>query len=425
MSTDQKRLFVLSLDGVPFTLLQELLAKGEMPNLNRLVSRGRFEQMDSVQPPISSVAWTSFMTGKTPAEHGIWGFTERDPSSMDWFVTNSQRMNGEPFWMTLSRWGKRVFTMNVPMTYPPRPLNGISICGFLGNDLSRGTYPPEIGVLLKARGYRIDSDTELARKDPLLFLQDLNDVFDRRIEAMWHFYEQEPWDFFMTHIMETDRLHHFFWEFFQKKDALYTPLFLKFYHKIDNLLGRIPRDRALLLLSDHGFTTLRKEVYLNRWLVENGFLKFTQFPPQSLKDIHRDSRAYSLYPGRIYINLKGRELTGSVEPGLQYEKIRAELREALGKLAAEDGQMIMETILNKEELGDSASGNQMPDLLAVAREGFDVKGNLWHDSLFDKTHFNGMHTLHDAFIFTTVPDLPSERLSIARLREPILNYFRS
>ena len=435
-----KKLFVLALDGVPFTLLQRLIAGGNMPNLTKLGETSFFAQMDSVIPPVSSVAWASFMTGKLPHEHGIMGFVDRDPQTMDWYVPRADKLRAQTLWEHLSHQGRRVFVMNVPLTTPPRKINGVSIGGFLETDLEKATYPPEIALLLKARGYRIDTDTELAKKDLNRFFKHLVDVFEKRVETMWYFWQRESWDFFMLHIMETDRLHHFFWEYALSGHPSYAPMFYDFYQKLDGFIGRlwnkIKDTHNLLLLSDHGFTTLKKEVYLNRWLVEQGYLKFTKAVPESLKDIHPQSKAYSLYPGRIYINLQGREKSGSVQAGEEYNRLLQQLQNKLLRWKDHDGLTAIinkvgrvPEIYQKEKISLAAPqsekeiSNHLPDLIAVAQEGYDLKGNLWHKQLFDKTCFNGMHTDDDAFIMSVGLPLARNRLSIHQIMRYILEYF--
>ena len=425
------RIFILALDGTPYTLLKRLIAENRMPNLKRLAENADFKQMDSVFPPVSSVAWTSFMTGSHPGKHGIYGFVERNPGTMKWFVPLSDSIRAKRIQTNLSEAGKRVFMMNVPMTYPPLPINGISICGFLGNDLTKGTYPAEIGTLLKARGYIIDANTEMAKSDLNAFYNHLLDVLEKRIETMWHFWQQENWDFFMTHIMETDRLHHFFWEFMEQDHPVWADKFYYFYELIDQFIGNIikeiPNGMPLMLLSDHGFTTLKKEVYLNRWLLDEGYLKFLKPYPETLEDLHPESKAYSLYPGRIYINLKDREKNGSVKSGLEYEQIRQEIREKLMDLSDPEIQSkIIKEVYSGEDLYEYGLGNlpiilkqvinhqqrTYPDLIAIPFEGYDLKGNLWRDNLFEKTIFNGMHTYDDAFILLRNGNLPEKRFAI-------------
>lgn len=428
------RIFILALDGTPYSLLKKLIDENRMPNLKRFAENADFKQMDSVIPPVSSVAWASFMTGCHPGKHGIYGFIERDPHTMKWFVPLSDRLKENTIQTILSAAGKRVFMMNIPMTYPPRPVNGISVCGFLGNDLTQGTYPPEVGTFLKARGYVIDADTELAKTDLNQFYTHLIDILERRVETMWHFWEQENWDFFMIHIMETDRLHHFFWEYMEQDHPVWAEKFYNFYELIDRFIGdiihQIPKDIPLMILSDHGFTTLKKEVYLNRWLFQKEYLKFKKPYPETLEDINPLSKAYSLYPGRIYINLRGREKIGSVEQGLEYEQIRQEIKQKLMKLVEPESQSkILKDIHKGEDLYTRDTGKKkiiqkntinsanrsFPDLVAVPFDGYDLKGNLWWDTIFEKTVFNGMHTFNDAFILLNNGKLPLERFSIAEV----------
>ncbi len=426
----KSRLFILALDGTPFTLLQRLFREGVMPNLKKLAEGAVFKQMDSVQPPVSSSAWASFMTGKTPAQHGILGFVDRTPADMNWYVPNADHLRAKTIWEILSEQGKRVFVMNVPVTFPPKPINGISICGFLGNDIRKGTWPPEIGTLLKARGYRIDADTELAKTNLSAFMEHLFTVLEKRFETMRSFYAQEHWDVFMTHIMETDRLHHFFWEYFEQGHTAYKARFLDLYRRIDWEIGRIlaesGEDSAFLLLSDHGFCTLHYAVYLNRWLADNGYLFFKSNPPSDLHNIAPHSRAYSLYPGRIYLNLKGRERDGSVEQGLPYEQLRTELAQRLKTFLDPAGRPVVKQILRREEVYPEASAAEaamLPDLIAIPHKGYDLKGDLWHASLIDKTVFNGMHTEDDAFVLAKDILIPEGRFSIDTLFKAVEGFF--
>ncbi len=426
----KSRLFILALDGTPFTLLQKLFREGVMPNLKNLAEESVFMQMDSVQPPVSSSAWASFMTGKTPAQHGILGFVDRTPADMNWYIPNAEHLRAKTIWQILSEKGKRVFVMNVPVTFPPKPVNGISICGFLGNDIRKGVWPPEIGTLLKARGYRIDADTEMAKTNLPAFMDHLFTVLEKRLETMRFFYKQERWDVFMTHIMETDRLHHFFWEYFEQGHDLFKARFMELYRRIDVEIGRIlaeaEDDTAFLLLSDHGFCTLRYAVYLNRWLTDNGYLFFRSKPPAGLHEIAPLSRAYSLYPGRIYINLKGREKEGSVEPGTEYEQLRSELIIRLKTIMDPSGRPVVKQVLRREEAYPEANAEEiqrLPDLITEAFRGYDLKGDLGHAALFNKTIFNGMHTDDDAFILAKDIAVAEERFSIDKLFRAVEGFF--
>lgn len=430
-----EKIFVLALDGVPFSLLNELFANGIMPNFKQLVNNQNFREMNSVQPPISSVAWTSFMTGKNPAGHNIYGFIERNPETMEVFVPTSITIKSKTIFEYLSDLGKRVFTINVPGTYPPKKINGISICGFLGTDILKGTYPAHIGKQLLENGYKIDVDTIKARTDLIGFIKELNYVFDKRVETILKFYKQEKWDLFMAHIMAPDRLHHFIWEYYENNDPFWSEQFQNIYKKIDffigQLLNTIPANDDLIILSDHGFTRLKKEVYINKWLFDNNYLRFiTQNPPENLTDIHPSTKAYSLIPGRVYINLKGREKTGTVLPGMEYEIIREELSHKLKKIRdPKSGEKVVAQVLTKEELYrswkrsvynldsfDTFNRNDSiyfaPDLMIVGEKGYDFKGNLWMDNLFDRGPILGTHTFDDAFFFARNYKITDKEFSI-------------
>lgn len=434
----KNKIFILALDGVPYTFLQKMMASGTMPHLARLAESSHFQPIDSVQPPVSSSAWASFLTGKQPAEHGILSFTERDPSTMDWYTPDVRHLKVRTIVQELSAAGRRVFIMNVPVSYPPQPVNGISICGFLGMDLKTGVYPAHEADFLIQNNYQIDVNTELAKTDLAAFINALNTVLDKRIEMMWHYFDKEPWDFFMTHIMETDRLFHFTWEFMQNNDPVFMDIYQRFFKKLDDLIGRIVAKidvhTTLMLLSDHGFTTLKQEVYLNRWLWEHDYLRFTKPIPETLKDIHPESKAYALYPGRIFINLKNREKFGTVLPGQEYEKICAKITGDLLQLTfTANGEKVVKEIIPGEHIyhekddqfiPDAAMTQNIADLFVIANDGYDLKGQLWTQQLFSKTVFNGMHTFDNAFVLINNMEVTGAISSIRDLKQIILKTLR-
>jgi predicted AlkP superfamily phosphohydrolase/phosphomutase len=365
------------------------------------------------------------MTGKNPGKHGIYGFLDRKPNSYDTYIPNSNVMRSETLWEILSRHGKRVVVMNVPVTYPPRRVNGILVAGFLSPRLEKATYPASVGEQLKSMGYRLDVDPWQARENKDKFLEDLYYTLDKRQEAMFHFMETEEWDFFMLQIMETDRLHHFLWEHWEKGDEKYAPAFLKLYHKIDGLLGRLyerlTEDTTLVVLSDHGFCTMKKEVFINRWLQDNGWLNFTKDPPDSLSDIHPDSKAYSMDPGRIFVNLRGREPQGSVDAGREYEALRKELTDALSELREpESGEPMIERVYKREEIYSGECYPQAPDLVAMPCRGYDLKGSVKKAVLTEKGVINGAHTYNDAMIYIQGQDINKQEVAIVDVMPTIL-----
>lgn len=400
---DAARVFVVSIDGVPFDFMKTHIAKGDFPNFKLLVDNGSFRRMNSVQPCISSVAWASYMTGKNPAKHNIFGFVDQKPGTHEIYVPTSINMTSETIWEIMSRAGKKVFVMNVPVTYPPRQVNGILIGCFLCTQIDKIAYPAHVSQELKRMGYIIDADAWIARDNLDRYLDECNKALAKRAEAMFHYLEKEKWDFFQCHIMETDRMNHFFWEHMEKDDPKYAKAFFDFYRRVDDLLGEVSRkigeDADLIILSDHGFCTIRKEIFLNWYLVEAGFLKFKNTPPKSLHDMHPESVAYSLIPGRLFVNLQGREANGSVPPE-KYEAVREHIADKVLEFKdPENGMPIIREVIKREDLYHGRNYDAAADLIAVPYDGYDLKGNINKNVFGEKTALVGMHTYEDSLLF--------------------------
>lgn len=407
----KKRVVVIGLDGVPYTYIQQLFRAGELPNFRALAAEGGLVQMDTTLPNVSSVAWSSFMTGQNPGKHNIYGFVDRQPGSLKTFIPTSRNMRSPAIWEILSAAGKRVFAMNVPVTYPSRQVNGIVVGCFLSPSVEKAAPNAEVAQALKRLNYCVDADPWRARQNKDTFLPHLDEVFERRIETMRYFWRQEPWDFFMAHIMETDRLHHFFWEEMEQNHEKYAPAFLDFYKRVDHVLGEIrswlDEDTTLIVLSDHGFCSIKQEVFVNTWLHERGYLQYTKDQPEGLQDMAPSSVAYSLDPGRIFLNMKGREPDGRVTAGDEFERLRREIAEAALTMAdPATGESMVERVYTREELYHGPYAGSAPDLVLAMRDGYDPKGPLGKANLtFKGPSLVGMHTTPDALLYIRgVPD---------------------
>ncbi len=403
-----RRVVVIGLDGTPYTFFRKAMAEGHMPNLARLVEEGSFRRINSVYPTVSSVAWSSFMTGRNPGQHNIYGFIDRQPGTYKTYIPTSRAMKTDTLWEILSRAGKKVIVVNVPVTYPPRPVNGILVGGFLSPNVDKATYPPEKAALLKRLGYIVDADPWAARQSKDKALAEVNAALDARAKTLFHLMDNEPWDFFQMHVMETDRLYHFLWEQMEANDPLYAPRFMAFIHKIDDMLGQIRAkldDRTtLIMLSDHGFCTIKKEVYVNYWLEQQGWLEFEDGVPRDkrkLEHLAAGAQAYSLVPGRVFIHLRGREPRGNVAPGAGYEALRAEIAAAALELTDPDtGERMIQKVLKREEIYSGPHFERAADLVLVSFDGYDLKGNLGKDTLtFKGKELVGMHTYDDAALY--------------------------
>ncbi|MCD6131006.1 MAG: alkaline phosphatase family protein, partial [Candidatus Hydrothermae bacterium] len=123
------RVFVLAIDGVPFSLLREL----EL--FRDLWGEGDLVQMDSVLPTLSSVAWTNFQTGRNPGKHGIFGFIDRKLNPFEIYIPLSRDIKSPTVYELISESNLNAISVNIPLTYPPRHIKGIMVSGFLCTDI--------------------------------------------------------------------------------------------------------------------------------------------------------------------------------------------------------------------------------------------------------------------------------------------------
>jgi predicted AlkP superfamily phosphohydrolase/phosphomutase len=386
--------------------------------------------MDSIWPWVSSVAWSTMMTGVNPAKHNIFGFIDRDPATYKQFIPTSRHMKAKTLWEVLGEAGKRVIVVNVPVTYPPRQVNGILVSGFLSPNLDKAVHPPSYVQTLNSLGYVVDADPWKARESKDLALQEINAALDGRIRTLFHLVENEQWDYLHVHVMETDRLHHFLWQQMEEGHPTYAPAFYDFYRRIDDMLGQLAAklddNTTLMWMADHGFCTIKKEVYVNRWLMDNGWLKLRNVPPdrkKGLDEIHPSSVAYSLDPGRVVIRVRGREKEGCVAPGAEYQALRDEIAAAALALRDPDsGDPIFQAVFAREDLYHGPYLEQAADLILAPHDGYDPKGPLYKEALTYKgDELVGMHTYDDAMFYVGGRTIPQTRFSVLNVMPTILD----
>ncbi len=215
--------------------------------------------MKSSLPEISSVAWSSFITGKNPGQHGIFGFMGVDWQNYEYRFPNFHSIKEKPFW---EKEDIKTIAFNIPQTYPAIPLQGVKVSGFVALDLKKATYPERVFHYLNKIGYKTDVDSQKATESPEMFFTDLFETFAKRKQAIEYLYENEDWQLFIGIITETDRLHHFFFD--SAKEGKYFSVFERFYTELDAFLDVMAKKEIfygayagmgpdLYLLPNHGF----------------------------------------------------------------------------------------------------------------------------------------------------------------------------
>jgi len=180
-------------------------------------------------------------------------------------------------------------------------------------------------------------------------------------------------------------------------------------------------ETTLLVMSDHGFCRVRKELYVNHWLEREGYLRLPEGAGRKLPQYFPETLAYSLIPGRIFVNLRGREERGSVAPGGPYEDLRERLIQEISSLRdPETGSPMIRKVHRREEIYHGPFLERAADLIVEPEEGFDPKGNLDRSVLAAPGDIGGMHTLDDAFLLMYPGDLPERDWGIVDVMPGIL-----
>jgi len=402
----KKRVCVIGLDGVPFHLLRELAAQGIMPATKKWVGCGNLRKMKASLPEISSVSWTSFMTGTNPGNHGIFGFTDLRDHSYQIRFPNFLDVKTLPIWDLLGRKGLKSIVINQPSTYPARKIEGCLVSGFVAIELARAVYPLSHLAPLQKMNYETDIDTVKARKDHEYLWSALDSTLAQGQKVIEYFWNQD-WDYFEYIVTGTDRLHHYLWNAYADSTHPHHPRFLDYYRKVDNLINCIVKKyeqlcdgiEGLYLLSDHGFTDIEREVHLNAYLQNAAYLKFDSAQPEHLADLAPGTLAFALDPGRIYLNLKGRFPRGVVDKA-DKASLKAEISAALKELDYQ-GRRVVRDVFDTEEIYSGPQTAKAPDLIVLAEPGFDLKGSLGKKDVFNISDLKGMHTWDDAFFWSS------------------------
>jgi predicted AlkP superfamily phosphohydrolase/phosphomutase len=380
------KVLVIGLDGVTFDLLGPWIEAGELPNLQKLMQQGAWGRLRTTLPPISSSSWSSFVTGVNPGKHGLVDFVYPGTDSYKVTMINATSRRARALWNWLNDAGLKVGLLGIPTTYPPEPVDGFMVGGFLspGPD-SEWAYPADLKVELRAElGQFLLSPDERYRSSRHLdrFLDDLADSVENRTQAALYLMRNKPWDLFTVVYWDTDMVQHETWRLLDAGHPRHDPAeaaawrerILAFHRKVDADVGRLLQEAGpealVVVMSDHGFGPVHSFFLTNNWLASLGLLQFRRTPwtrfkrllfqlgytplrmfrvakalglaslrrkvrfQQSAGLLNRlflsfddvdwsRTRAFSIGSfGQIYVNLAGVRPQGIVPPGEEYEALK-------------------------------------------------------------------------------------------------------
>ena len=269
---------VLGLDSATFDLMDPWIEAGKLPAIKKLMDSGCYGVLRSSIPPLSPVAWTSFMTGMNPAKHGVFDFIEPGLLDEERIIFNNRtNCRGKTIWKYLNEQGYKTVMVNIPMTYPPEEVDGCMVSGMgTPSTSSEFTYPPdlkdrlfdELGTYITDLG---GFNTTMKAENIIKFL---HDMVKNRLAATRFLMETTEWDFFMVVFMAIDRAQHKLWEYMDVDGGKFQDAILKIYQDVDeavgNILSSVDDDTNVVIMSDHGADAVYQSVSLNNWLADKG-----------------------------------------------------------------------------------------------------------------------------------------------------------
>ena len=284
-------LLVFGLDGATWDLIDPMIARGELPNLARLVRRGARADLVSLPPLSSPPLWTAMATGRFPRHHNVHDHTFPYVPGAKRRVRSSER-RVPALWNVASESGRSVAVIGFYATHPPEVVNGVMVSDQAPQGAPGAIYPGEIATELAAELARLEDENEIRRllrrylpwpydaaavhrpQDPYRRVTQVVKgrigkqlIWEERLRRAALHLAPRPFDLFMVYLRMPDHASHATWLYFEEavfedkpdpfdrdllKDVIPTA-----YRDTDEFLGqlleRLGAEVNVVILSDHGF----------------------------------------------------------------------------------------------------------------------------------------------------------------------------
>jgi predicted AlkP superfamily phosphohydrolase/phosphomutase len=353
-----------------------------MPHLRRLMQQGCYGRLESIVPPITVPAWMCMATSQDPGSLGVYGFRNRTSYSYDRLgIVNSRSITAPAVWDHLARAGRRAVVVGVPPSFPPRPVEGVSVSCFLTPDPATQdfTSPASLSEEIRQLVGDYPVDVKNFRTDDKVWLKvQIDEMTRKHFEVLRHLITTQTWDYFQFVEIGLDRIQHGFWKHHDpghRQHVVGSPfadVIMEYYACLDREIGRllalIDEEVAVLVVSDHGAQRLDGGFCVNEWLVREGLLVLRERPavPTPFSPSNVDwsrTRVWSEggYYARVFFNVEGREPSGTIDPD-DYETFLAEMTARFEALEDDRGR-IMGTRAFRPRAVYRSVHNVPPDLI--------------------------------------------------------------
>ncbi len=328
-----------------------------------------------------------------------------------------------------SRWLKLDFALSTPAPLPTQHVSGI--CRFLLQEVSPNfrMYASPINIDPSAPAVQVSEPPDFiedvsqqlglfyttgfqedhrARTNGVFvddeFLKQATMVLEERLAMFEYAVENYDDGLLFFYFSSSDLQSHMFWWNAEENEkhptrsateaAKYYGHVKRLYQRLDSVIGDI-YDRyggkaTIFVMSDHGFANFGRQFNLNSWLRDLGFLN-----PRECASVIQNcdwsrTRAYGLGINGLYLNLKGREPEGIVEPGEEQNKLLRQLIARLKAVRDFEGQQVIRGVYRADEIYQGEATELAPDLIIGYARGYRASwetclGELTQDVLLDNT----------------------------------------
>ena len=395
-------------------MLETLTKNGTMPTTRSLIKQGRLHKMNSSLPPNSATSWNSMITGKGPGEHGVYGFTDFIPGTLTLSYHHLGKLKQQPFWKLQPN--RRTIVINLPASYPPAPMNGVHISGFVSPNPLRATYPTTLHNAVHRNGYKVDINEPFNKTDPAPYLHELHSTLEKRVNLAAEVLRQ-PWDTLFFTVTGTDRIGHQLYDAYADPRHPQHDAFLDYFHSVDNaieqIISRIPPGTPIIMLSDHGMGPSKTTVNLNTHLRDEGLLKVKDSPELNYNAVQPESSAFAVETHKVYLNRNPMFPQGHIKASNTGIVDRVE--DTLLDLEV-NGRSPVQQVIRGREVYAGAESRRAPDLIVIPAPGFSFKTSLFSGALVEPDTLTGTHTHDDAFLLVDAERQP-ELQETPRIRD--------
>ena len=430
------KVLVIGLDGATWNLLKPLIEEKKLPTIEKLKENGCHGNLESCIPHVTFPAWKCYSTGKNPGKLGVYWWMDLDIKSRKTRVNSSNSFKSLEIWDHLGIEGVKCGIMGMPTTYPPKKVNGFMASEFNPSD-SGYTYPEELETELKEKFGFIAEFGDYHGEDREKMAENRIKIMKQRFDSFKYLAMKFKPDFLHLTIFHIDNIQHFYWKYMEKNDTKFGKVIEKSWKFIDSelelLINEVDPD-YVMVMSDHGFTSLKAIFNVHMWLLNRDHLhlksKILKFlnslklltlsssiakklitlkqsrkisETASMTDIAiklidwEKCKVIALGEGLLYINRHAFKNNNELE--VFRENLINELSEIRNP---KTGEFIVKKVFRREDIYSGKYTYLAPDLIILPNEGYEIASLGLSKKLWDfspkEEGWSAVHKLHGIYM---------------------------